>query len=96
MLVFYKHWLSTLMEAIFNKGGYDYIHLISSSDILLMTKSYFKQYFRNPLYVGYVKDSSAEEYRLFYYFPFHNMNVRGKKIYIGTIKKLIQFCILID
>lgn len=77
-----------LMEAIFNKGGYDYIHLISSSDIPLMTKSYFKQYFRNPLYVGYVKDPSAEKYRLSYYFPFHNMNVRGKKIYIGTIKKI--------
>lgn len=70
------------------KRKYDYIHLISSSDIPLMTKDYFKNYFKKNLYLGYMPNSEKYTRRLSFYYPIDHFSVRNKWRLIRLIEKL--------
>lgn len=70
-----------LMSNVFHfNREYDYVHLISSSDIPLMTKEYFKDYFKDDLYLGFVpKDIVLRDIkRLEYYWPTDYINGKEK------------------
>lgn len=57
--------------------NYDYLHLISSHDIPLMQKEYFKNYFTAPLYLGFVPSSEVDLTRISYYYPLIFKNFRS-------------------
>ena len=57
--------------------NYDYLHLISSHDIPLMQKEYFKNYFTAPLYLGFVTSSEVDLTRISYYHPLIFKNFRS-------------------
>lgn len=61
---------------------YDYVHLISSVDMPLMTKEYFKNYFRKDLYLGFLPDNlvGVDEIknRVKYFWPTDYINARSK------------------
>ncbi|MCR5524426.1 MAG: beta-1,6-N-acetylglucosaminyltransferase [Lactobacillus sp.] len=71
-----------LLKAVFeNQKEYDYVHLISSSDMPLMKKAYFKNYFSKDLYLGFLPDSLVDnriEDRLKYYWLADYINARSK------------------
>lgn len=70
-----------LMNNVFHfNREYDYVHLISSSDIPLMTKEYFKEYFKDDLYLGFVPQNIVlrDIKRLEYYWPTDYINGKGK------------------
>ncbi|GAW99208.1 beta-1,6-N-acetylglucosaminyltransferase [Secundilactobacillus mixtipabuli] len=79
-----------LLETALNSSiNYDYFHLISSSDMPLMTVNYFKKFFSGKSYVGFVEHTSEEERRrIEWYFPIRNMNVRKRINYSLIIKPL--------
>lgn len=70
------------------KRKYDYVHLISSSDIPLMTKEYFKRFFKKSLYLGYVSNAEQDQWRLAYYYPINKLNLRQHRYIIGAIKSI--------
>lgn len=82
-----------LMKKIENSPqSYDYIHLISSNDIPLMTKSYFKSFFTKKIYVGFSK-YSEDEYesileRVKFYYP-DNIDFRKHPV-------VCNFCTLVN
>ena len=72
-----------LLKAVFEyEKEYDYVHLISSVDMPLMTKEYFKNYFRKDLYLGFLPDSLVDvdeiKNRIKYFWPTDYINVRSK------------------
>ena len=70
-------------------SNYDYVHLISSTDIPLMTKDYFKNFFTKDVYVGFqnpVPNHLKE--RLSFYYPTSLINVRNKLWLIKLVKIL--------
>lgn len=77
-----------LMEA--NKGQYDYVHLISSSDIPLMDVEVFKNFFKNEVYIGFFKDKKEVE-RIRYFYP-----LKSKKNSTIMRKILIRLLVIIQ
>lgn len=80
-----------LMKSVRNFGDYyDYIHLISSSDMPLMTLDYFKSSFKKDThYIGFADINDSYKSRLKYFWPIKNVNVRNTikgKILIRIIK----------
>lgn len=76
-----------LLQSVWkSKEKYDYIHLISSTDIPLMTKQYFKCYFNKPLYLGFSPRSKEEYRRLSFYYPIDHCNIRNHKMFMHLIK----------
>lgn len=71
-----------------SKKTYDYVHLISSSDIPLMTKEYFKTFFSKELYLGYSPESEKNNQRLSFYYPIDHLNIRKYHGLIRLIKLL--------
>lgn len=73
-----------LLREVFNsKYCYDYVHLISSTDIPLMTKEFFKAFFTQDLYLGFSPESPDNYERIKYYYPTNVINARsifGKKV----------------
>lgn len=70
-----------------NINNYDYIHLISSSDIPLFTSDYFINYFTKDAYIGYKHpDLPRVEKRLSFYYPISHIDVRNKLWLIKIIK----------
>lgn len=69
-----------LLLAVYESGiNYDYVHLISSSDIPLMTKEYFKSYFSADVYIAFVDNVTDEiRNRIQWYYPFKHVNVRSR------------------
>ena len=65
---------------------FDYVHLISSNDIPLMTKEYFKNYFTKDTYIGFQHITEKEKKRIQYYFP-NNLDFRKHKYLYYLIKK---------
>lgn len=59
---------------------YDYIHLISSNDLPLMTVKYFKEYFSSDFYIGFHDPVTQDDInRLRYVYP-NDMDFRKHKI----------------
>ncbi|GAA3632532.1 beta-1,6-N-acetylglucosaminyltransferase [Lactobacillus hamsteri] len=79
-----------LLEIIKSKKiNYDYIHLISSNDMPLMTVDYFKKYFNKEVYLEYDHPiTSAIIHRVSYYYP-ANIDFRKHK-YILKLFKLFN------
>lgn len=55
---------------------YDYVHWISESDIPLMTKEYFLNYFTKDIYVGYSEDGEKCRSRISYFWPVHDIDLQ--------------------
>ncbi|MCC7667106.1 MAG: beta-1,6-N-acetylglucosaminyltransferase [Liquorilactobacillus satsumensis] len=88
-----------LIAAVVNsKNNYDYVHLISSTDIPLMDKNYFKRYFSKDAYVGFAdKIDFSIRKRMMWFYPIRQVNIRGRlkyKIIIKPIEAInLVFCI---
>lgn len=68
---------------------YDYVHLISSTDIPLMTKEYFKKYFNKDAYIGFQNPTPKHsKERVSFYYPTSFINVRNKLWLIKVVKAL--------
>lgn len=84
-----------LLESVKNNNAhYEWIHLISSSDIPLMTKDYFFSFFKENkkrLYLGFDRDSTQNSFRLMYYYPIAHFNVRKYHYVIKIIKGINRF-----
>lgn len=79
-----KELLHTVEE---NNNDYDYVHLISSSDIPLFTSNYFINYFTKDAYIGYKHPNLPRvEKRLSFYYPISRVDVRNKLWLIKIIK----------
>lgn len=74
-----------LLKLVKNKNIYDYVHLISSNDIPLMTPTYFKKFFKHETYIGFDKKFTNQDalIRIGYFYP-TNINFR-KQIFIRRI-----------
>lgn len=61
---------------------YEYVHLISSVDMPLMTKEYFKGYFSKDLYLGFLPNDLVKvdkiRNRLRYFWPTDYLNARNR------------------
>ena len=57
-----------IKRAMQESRKYDYLHLISSEDIPLMTSNYFKKFFTHQLYIGF-DESKDYSWRIRYYYP---------------------------
>ncbi|GAA6113581.1 hypothetical protein AP1H75_12480 [Apilactobacillus apinorum] len=70
------------------ENNYDYFHLISSDDLPLMDKFYFKKYFSNmPIKLGFVEKSDVLDLTsLSFYYPFNNFNYESKFISFLFVK----------
>lgn len=71
-----------------NARNYDYVHLISSNDIPLMTKQYFKNFFNKDLYLGFAPRNKKDDQRLSFYYPIDHLNIRGHGYLIQFIKAI--------
>ncbi len=82
-----------LLKAVFEyHKEYDYVHLISSVDMPLMTKNYFKNYFSKDLYLGFLPDSLIDDRiknRLKYYWLADFINARS--IFGKLVTNLFEF-----
>ena len=80
-----------LLREVFNsKYHYDYVHLISSTDIPLMTKNFFKDFFTQELYLGFSSKSPDTYERVRYYYPTNIINARS--VYGRKIIALFRIC----
>lgn len=52
-----------------NPINYDYVHLISSNDIPLMSVDYFNTFFKKDIYLGFVPSKTVDSTRISYYYP---------------------------
>lgn len=78
-----------LLECVYNSHKeYNYVHLISSTDIPLMTRQYFKKFFNKELYLGFVPVNKKDIQRLSFYYPIDHLNIRNSGFFIGIIKVL--------
>lgn len=80
-----------LLECVQHTQIYNYVHLISCNDIPLMTKEYFKSYFKDPVYLGYVDKypySDLKE-RIGFYYP-GNVDFRKHHKLLKLIKLINQ------
>lgn len=74
-----------LLEAVnSSKRNYTYAHLISSNDMPLMKKKYFKNFFKRDLYLGFA--SNREVNRLSYYYPMTGFSMKHHQILIRFVK----------
>lgn len=78
-----------LLKYVYNSRSiYDYVHLISSSDIPLMTKEYFKNFFSKEIYLGYSPKNKKYDQRLSFYYPIDHFNIRKHKNFIRFVKAI--------
>lgn len=78
-----------LLKSVWNsKREYEYVHLISSTDIPLMTKQYFKEYFKKDLYLGFSPLNKKDSQRLSFYYPIDQLDIREHQKIIHFIKAL--------
>lgn len=79
--------LILINEVLKHKDTYDYLHLISESDIPLMDANYFKEFFTKEAYIGFIPEiKNAEINRIKYFYPISNINIRTKPKIIFIIK----------
>lgn len=67
-----------LMKTVYeSKCHYDYVHLISSSDMPLMTASVFKNSFKKGThYIGFSDINSSYQNRMSFFWPIRHLDVR--------------------
>ncbi|WP_063698073.1 beta-1,6-N-acetylglucosaminyltransferase [Pediococcus inopinatus] len=85
-----------LLKAVYkSKQSYDYVHLISSADMPLMTKEYFKSYFSKDVYIAFMDNIPVQvKQRIDWYYPFRNVNVRnsfGVRCILNPCRKINSF-----
>ena len=80
-----------LLEAV-SGLNYDYVHLISSSDIPLMSRDHFKSFFTKEVYIGFYSDPNISD-RVKYYYPLRHINLRSEPL---IIKKLFLKAIIVS
>jgi len=66
-----------LLKYVYNAKNYDYVHLISSTDMPLMNIKHFKKFFVNDMYLGFKKDGAGCSDRISYYYPDFSVNLRS-------------------
>lgn len=76
-----------LLKKVKSTATFDYVHLISSNDIPLMTKEYFKNYFTKDTYIGFQHVTDKEKKRIQYYFP-NNLDFRKHRYLYFLMKKI--------
>ncbi|GAA6113580.1 hypothetical protein AP1H75_12470 [Apilactobacillus apinorum] len=79
-----------LLEKVYNSHKYDYVHLISSNDMPLMTPEYFKKYFRQREYsIGFLDYIDPQIYnRAKYYYPVRYLNLKSGIRFFLIIKNI--------
>lgn len=79
-----------MMEEVYNTHSYDYVHLISSNDMPLMTPDYFKRFFeRKPYAIGFLDYIDKQIYnRAKYFYPIRYMNLKSGVKFFLVIKNL--------
>lgn len=83
-----KATVNLLKEVNKSKKRYDYVHLISSNDMPLMTADYFKDYFKKDIYIGFSNERQENNRnRLKYFYP-NNIDFRKHPRIIGLITLL--------
>lgn len=85
-----------LLKYVYNAKCYDYVHLISSTDMPLMDIEHFKKKFVNDMYLGFQKEGISCSNRISYYYPDFPVTLRsllGKNLI--RITKLFNwlFCV---
>lgn len=84
-----------LLKAV-KDSNYDYVHLISSTDIPLMTLSYFENFFKKDFYIGFQHPLGPNVYkRLSYYYPIDKLNI-SNKLWLIKIIKVINILFGVD
>lgn len=84
-----------LMQKVVEMGVYDYVHLISSSDIPMMTLNYFKTYFKkDTYYIGFIDYLEKRIYNQYNeYYPIRHIKVKNRFsiiVLIHYINKLFK------
>lgn len=81
-----------LMKAVKDSNkNYDYVHLISSNDIPLMDKSYFKNFFNREVYIGFQYPLPKNVVkRVSYYYPISFIDVK-KHLWIIKLIKVLNY-----
>jgi hypothetical protein len=83
-----------LKYALNSRNDYEYFHLISESDVPLMSSNYFKSFFESVSgsdFVGYgSQDILNDVRRIRWYFPVHHVNLktRGGRLLVRFLKTL--------
>lgn len=79
-----------MLEEVYNTHRYDYVHLISSNDMPLMTPDYFKSYFeKKPYAIGFLDYIDRQIYnRAKYYYPIRYMKLKTGVRFYMIIKNL--------
>lgn len=78
------------MQAVVDASTiYDYVHLILSMDIPLMSKRYFKKTFSTDSYLGFSREITEADRRCIqWYYPIHHLNIRGRLRYNCIIRPI--------
>lgn len=79
-----------LMMAVYKEKKYDYVHLISSNDMPLMTPDYFKKFFDNkPYAIGFLSYLDKYRYRrMAGYYPIRHLNLKSGIRYFLIVKNI--------
>lgn len=82
-----------LFDYVVNSDKYDYVHLISSSDIPLMTPSYFKKFFKkDSYYLGFIDYMDKNIYSRFSeYYPIRHIRVKYRESIIVLMHYINKF-----
>ncbi|MCT6850825.1 MAG: beta-1,6-N-acetylglucosaminyltransferase [Staphylococcus epidermidis] len=79
-----------MLEEVYITNRYDYVHLISSNDMPLMTPDYFKRYFTNkPYAIGFLDYIDKQIYnRAKYFYPIRYMKIKSGVKFFLIIKNI--------
>lgn len=84
-----------LFDYVVAQKKYDYVHLISSSDIPLMSSQYFKTFFKKESYylgfLDYIQDEAYQHVNEYY--PFRHLKVKNRysiPVLVHYINKLFK------
>lgn len=79
-----------LLEEVYKTHRYDYVHLISSNDMPLMTPDFFKSFFeKKPYYIGFLDYLDKQIYnRAKFFYPIRYMKLKSGFKFFLIIKNL--------
>lgn len=80
-----------LLEHAFREG-YDYVHLISSQDMPLLTAGAFRDFFTEDLYLGFMEEDDKKrqhvDERIRFWWPTERLDIR--KVHLTRLTRLVN------